>query len=590
MHFLIYTKYRFTNLLKTKSFVICLFLYYLLLSAFLYIIPFILKISYVELFSYRTILIMINLVLVMAIIFSGIFLFKQGYEDGSELILQSKPLSKSIIVWGKIFIVFLISILISLIQIIETSFTAIIISDKNLLNGIMLGSFLSPFITTLFWSSVSIIFCYFFKKTTILLAILGINGVLGILNLITSLVGTKPYEIIKDNKMDYVTLKLFDEKTKQITKTQAIAITNNLPINNDSLINGVSLNQLGYTTSNILEKSWNNAYKDSTIAETSYSNLIGLLNSFYYVNINNFSELKYENEYKELITLDTYYYLNFKPSQIDKNDLTKININDGSIFLSIINNDFKINSLFDNEKISLPFNDFDTSTNNYSIKQFNDLDDFNQTFFNKNEIKKATEYQKFLKSAINKKWGSNIGNYYLNIFSSYLATKYNVNFNNYKTNKTYINELNKLTTYFQYNVFKLLQKYFNNELINVDDEIVKIWLAIMNQNNINSNLKDFSISDIKFNINSTAQILVWNAKDNYELMNNLQQKNPNELSGIIFTKDLYLKLISNKHMETLSDISIKTVYDFVILIPICIIISTLTIIGATSIMLNKDVI
>ncbi|MBR2651517.1 hypothetical protein IKE96_03205 [bacterium] len=98
MRFLIYTKYNFINLIKNKIIAISLSLYYALLIVFLFVLPKFAQLTYVEIFSNKSLLSIINLVLITAVVAIIIFLFKQGYEDGSELIIQSKVITKTEII------------------------------------------------------------------------------------------------------------------------------------------------------------------------------------------------------------------------------------------------------------------------------------------------------------------------------------------------------------------------------------------------------------------------------------------------------------------------------------------------------------
>lgn len=126
-------------------------IYYFLLAIFLYLFPYLTKLNYLELFTYKSVLSIINILLVIVAMSMVLFLFKQGYEDGSELVLHSKPLTRTVMIWSKIAIIFLINGLISLIAVIITSFLFTYNSfDIYLQRAIMLGAFLGPFTTGIF--------------------------------------------------------------------------------------------------------------------------------------------------------------------------------------------------------------------------------------------------------------------------------------------------------------------------------------------------------------------------------------------------------------------------------------------------------
>lgn len=590
MHFLSYTKYKFVSLLKMKVFWICLLLYFATMCIFLYVIPVAVQISYIELFTYKTILNTIGFILIFGIIFGILYLFKDGYEDGSELILHSKPIPRVVMVWGKIFIIILIAILISLFEVIITSFVSLKINDQNVLKAIMLGAFFAPLISCLFWSGISIIAAFLFKKTTVFLLIMGIMASLSMVNLTINLATTTPAKRTNNQNINFVSTRLFD-RNGNVSNNYSLAITNNdwgAITSETKLIDNKTISQLGYTPQNLLQNSWQQAVNDSKIVISNYFNGANLLSSFYYININNYNNLRLNNDTKSTFELDpTSYYFKFQPINETLTNFLNINYQNNQIYLVAINDNVEI----DQNNFTFPIPTYNAISKNYDTQEFSSLQDFYNIFFSNEIIQQAKALQTFLKSGINQYWGNNIANYYINIFSSYVSTKLNIDINNFKNNSTYSSELNKIIGSFQYKTFLLIQDYFSNpsQYQNVTQDTIDIWFGILNQTSNKSSPTQLDTTNLRLNHGSTLNCLIWSASDNNDLLTNLDNKKPNQLSGFVVSKSSPVTLLNNNQLQTLSIGTVVSVYEYVPLITLWTLGSILLIIGASSIFMRKDI-
>ena len=594
MRFLIYTKYNFINLIKNKIIAISLSLYYALLIVFLFVLPKFAQLTYVEIFSNKSLLSIINLVLITAVVAIIIFLFKQGYEDGSELIIQSKVITKTEIIWSKLVLILLLNLLITMICVAITSFTLLSNDRIESIRAGILGSFFGPLITCTFWSGVTIICCLFLNKTAIYLLILGLNAVLSIVNFVFTLANVMPSKVVDKSDIDYVTVQLRNNETNA-TDNFGIATYNNSAINANTIINNKTLSELGYNVNDLLHKLWRNGLYKSSILETSYLDICATLCSFYGIFIPNWSIYQFTYSDKNFVNNDPTFYLEFNnlSQNINMNNYSSIN---NKLYLAALNyNSTYLYSNMDYEYVYLPSPNFDSKIGNYQLQTFykNDLALFYQTYFSNVQIQKAKDFQAFLlKNTTNPNWHTNIANYYFSLISSYLATLFNVNMTNYMNNSNFQTYLINYLFRFQYYTYLLMKDYFSsnpvifNDIKNVSTDTINIWFSILSQpNNITSWNQ---INQMKIDL-SNSYMLIWQAQKNNNLINNLKTANPNSLAGFMVKYKLPLGIINTDQMQTLATINWNSVYNFAATIPTWLISSVLLLFLSASMILKKDI-
>ncbi len=595
-HFLVYTKYNFFNLIKTKIFWITLVIYYFLLAIFLYLFPYLTKLNYLELFTYKSVLSIINILLVIVAMSMVLFLFKQGYEDGSELVLHSKPLTRTVMIWSKIAIIFLTNGLISLIAVLITSFLFTYNSfDIYLQRAIMLGAFLGPFTTGIFWSGIVVLGCFMLKKVTIFIVIISLNGLFMIVNFVNVVsIVMQPQQAAKTG-IDYSTTQFINKDNYQVS-TYAIATNNNLAITNTSKINGKPLELLGYSPQNILDKTWNTAYRQTNVISQALLDPASLFASFYSVYINGWSwnNTQFLPKYKDMLSTDASFHIKFNQFDLDKYSSNWISFSAPSnqtLFLTnlmgtIPNYDFQASSF------SLPTPVF--LNDNYVINEFStsNLANFYETFYNVDQIKLALQVQNKLKTVTGKNYGNNAANYYYMIFSSSLMTDYKLSINNYLNSNDFISTLNNYLFNFQYQTYQLMQDYITNpsKYPEVNSDTIAMWFAVLLQPN---NINNFDANTLaKMTINpQRTKCAVWQAEENNNFFSNIENYDLTKLNGIIVNnRSLPLTLITKQNLASLNQIEILPVYDYPTLIAWWIILSALLIFVGASIMYRKDTI
>lgn len=599
-HFLTYTKYNFFNLVRTKMFWVSALIYYVLLALFLFLLPYLTKINYLELFSYRSILSIINTALIMIAISVVLFLFKQTQEDGSELIIHSKPLSRTTMIWSKITIVFIVNVLIGLFAVALTSF--VFINNKldiYLTRAILLGAFVGPLITGLFWSGIAILAGFIFKKTTTFIIMLGLNGLFLIVSFVNVVsVVSQPQQAAKTG-IDYYTTQFVNKNNHEIS-TYAIAINNDKAVVEDTTIDGVGLQQLGYTPQNILDKTWNEAYSSSNVSKHAYLDPAALFASFYSVYIDNWSwnTQNFSPVYKSFLKTETFFYTKFSSVNDDLFTSNSVFSNflssskSTSVFLVDIGGN--ISGIdFNQETFSIPTPTFNEQTNNYNFQTFSvsNLTEFYETFFSQEQISLAANVQTKLNTAVNKNWGNNVANYYFMIFSSYLMTKENLTITNYVNNYQLNSQLKEYLINFQYYTYQLMCDYLDNpsKYTDVTANTINTWFSVLLQPENIQDFSDESLSKMLVNPKRTKRA-IWQAKDNNNFVNNLTNFNVNQLNGIIVNNQtLPFTLITSANLASINKVQILPVYNYPVLIGTWIAASILIVIFAASIMYRTDV-
>lgn len=103
----------------------------------------------------------------------GIFLFRGPIDDGTELLMLSKPLKRSVIIWSKIIVLYVLIITLSLLASLFAIFSFLRPIDASNAPNLISGTFISSFITFNFFSAIAILISTFFKKVMIFLITIG---------------------------------------------------------------------------------------------------------------------------------------------------------------------------------------------------------------------------------------------------------------------------------------------------------------------------------------------------------------------------------------------------------------------------------
>ena len=182
-----YILFIFKTVFNKKSIYIysgILFLFFILIT---YILPYALKMYINQLFSLSLILALLIFLIAIFSILVSTTIFRQGIDDGSELLIITKQLSRKEIIIAKFIALLVILLLTSLIAFIVPVFLKFSKYGTSTPLDYCCGYFLATFIVSIFFGSISILFCLIMKKNHATFTTLGIASLLMFLNAINYL-------------------------------------------------------------------------------------------------------------------------------------------------------------------------------------------------------------------------------------------------------------------------------------------------------------------------------------------------------------------------------------------------------------------
>ena len=218
-----YIKFLLSTLFKKWSIYISIGLYTLVSLMIFFVIPVAMKINVIQAVQNTTIMVMY--ILVGAIVGSTIAtqLFRDGIDNGSEIIIFSKPITRSNIIWSKLIVLNFLIILISTITMILAFFTGL--SKWHAYNtGLMgAGALIASLVILMIFSSIGILASLFLKKVGAILLTTGVSLIMMLYTFIATIVSVAPSTYFSSNGVNV--------KPVSLLKKQGF-IQNQQPVNN----------------------------------------------------------------------------------------------------------------------------------------------------------------------------------------------------------------------------------------------------------------------------------------------------------------------------------------------------------------------
>lgn len=473
-----YISFIFKTIFNKKSIYIysgILFFVFILIT---YILPYVLKMYINQLLS-------VSLILALLIFLIGIFsilvsttIFRQGIDDGSELLIITKQLSRKEIILAKSIALLLILFLVSLIASIIPAFLKFSKYGTSTPLDYCFGYFLATLIVSIFFGSISILFCLIMKKNHATFATLGIASILMFINAINYITVSNTGGYISKYKYGLETVSF---KQKDGTMLSGDILTQyNLPCIFDE-------------HTNVFEHIQKEALKQTKIKMYTYtdpffqlSNLFSLGN-FYYSQ-NNFSgnNLNIPDKFFTDKTW-TNLYLTFTPVlDVDLEKKFHITYDNQSYSLTYLyhnvfnikNYSIGINLDIENPKLEfnniflLPILEYENNLIKdvitlqlFDMTKFEDIEKLVNIFFSKDLNSIFTlfnNYQSYLKKVNNYK----IEQYYnyQSFLNTYLYLGYSVLFENIINDKTISLKYDNNSYPIPNNVFDNIKSYLGNSL------------------------------------------------------------------------------------------------------------------------------
>lgn len=483
----------YKTILNKKSiylFSLVLIFVYILIT---YILPYALKMNINQLLQMSIIMVLLILLIAIFGIIVSTTIFRQGIDDGSEILIITKCVTRKQIVLSKTIVLLSLIIFMSFLSFIIPIF--LIFSKYGTSNpwDYAGGYFLVTIIVSILFSGISIFFCLVMKKTHATLAGLGIAFLLTLINSINFLLVNNPGYYIKKEGYSLQNVTYYD--------------INNVPVN------GVILNKhyapyIIDKQQNIIQDIENKAIKSTNTKQYTFLDpfyqfsMLFSLGNFYYSK-NNFSG-KNIDDINSIFTTSTWNNIYFSFNSIKNFKLEKeFIITDNNIsekYTYIFNNDFQL--INNSRNIKLFLNEYNLDLKKYFILPILNLD---------NDISKNLDLEIY--DLENKESLLNLVNILFSSESNSIFTIYNkylkiLNLTNENNVINFYNYNSFLNTYLFLGYSLLFENIVNNNIINIRFNNLNI--------NINGNNLSFLINILKldknillgyFQLNNTTELL-----------------------------------------------------------------------------------
>ncbi len=197
-----YTKFMLLLMLRKPSIYIMTILYWAASLALIVIVPIISKTNPMNIMSYAYMPMYLMIFCAMLSAVYAIQLFRTNIDDGTEILIISKPITRREILVSK-FAIFITTIL--FVAVIEALFTLFAnfnpLATWSDISILSLGSFVATIIDSFVFGSISIITSIYIKKIGSLLISIGLAFVLMLISSLASIVSTTPMKFIQDQGM-----------------------------------------------------------------------------------------------------------------------------------------------------------------------------------------------------------------------------------------------------------------------------------------------------------------------------------------------------------------------------------------------------
>lgn len=197
------------NALKKVTILLFISLYFIVLFCMVIFVPLMIVDRVDVLFVIKNPIASSILVFISSILMSVIAnqIFKSSIEDGTEILLLSKSMTKRTLFLSKLSSFLILVLLISIVSAIIVSFVSLINNVTNYeIYSVVFGVLTATMINGLLFGSLTLIFVCYFKKITITILMLFINFVLCVFSLIIIFKGTNAL-IINNQQDDYRKIK-----------------------------------------------------------------------------------------------------------------------------------------------------------------------------------------------------------------------------------------------------------------------------------------------------------------------------------------------------------------------------------------------
>ncbi len=388
-------------------------LYFLVLIFLFYLLPIMLdtKLSYITSYTYFfIILVMIAMTNVSSLIYA---IFRKSIDDGSELIVISKPITRTSIIWAKIILYLMItSIVASITALISylTRFTNY--SNVTVSTELAKNTFIATIVIYLLFGGIASILSIFMKQVGSLICLLSIFILLMIYSVISNQIFMSIPKSLKYKQGLYLSpISLVQtDKENDLSKTNYhwganASINSN---NNFMTLEFYNKQNFGVSPNNYLQHSYNKSVESNNFYVYLWTNIVYQLTSIYTWPSDYYLESSYYSLSSVLRSSNSYNIrLDFETNTLLNKDNNFIRINYANQQYYLLNNylsyaiDAKNNSIYlsnnyidsisgpikQSTNLILPAIDFvNNAMSRYQIDWTNS-NQFIENYFNSNVLK-----------------------------------------------------------------------------------------------------------------------------------------------------------------------------------------------------------
>lgn len=602
---LAYLKFLLLMLIKKVSTWVIIGIYTFLTIFIVYIMPNIIHEYLSNVYTNIGILLLVIISIATSSSYIAATIFRSGIDDGSEILVLSKSLSRSSILLAKVIVLLIFLFNVSTFCSILTIFSMFTKYGHSNPTPYVLGMFTSYLVIGLFFSSITILFSLKLKKTSLTLLSASISTMIAVTTTIDYLVTKTPGVYNQINSYTIVQNSLFSKNAEK--NTELIdgynLYFNNYPVtpqtcnfDGESIITEENKN-------NVIQEIYNNSlYKSGFINFAPFD--IGFQWAEL-MNLNNFeyfpdSGWNYKNDYRHLFKTSSLFnfYLSFQQIDINNNEfitfkwqnndpasyseLVPVSSRTGIKFASYFNNDkrYYLNNFSDkyfsleDQYVYLPIIKTENNNQEFVFVRFDNpylgenwdiisyLTGVNSSNLipDPNSLDLISEYKKMLNFLTTNKLTTT---YYFNQFLlSYFFNAYNyllANLNNIQSIKIISSKNNEI-----------INSISTNKLLNILNDEFKIELdyyEITPEMYFDLNYIDSTMSLIEFCVRNleVCQFSAINYLENRD--NNIGYINdsPDDkiISTIIFENDIYIDNYTNFYAINSKIINQNNYKDFI---------------------------
>ena len=549
----IYIKFLFISLSKKVSIYLAFGCYIVFLMVSIYLFPYLFNTSLFNLFTYKTLIAILVMILVIAASYFTICLFSDNLESGTDLLIVSKPIEKKNMVLSKFFVMLIVNVALSISTLLVTPFVKYTYGNRlsDIWQNIIMSVFVATLLIGFIWSTITSILVTFFKKVNVFLIVIGSEIILLVLLILFSLFNKTPTAyLVKKQKFKLNEISLVGNKKENYeTKHFLYTTYNNQPITKNTKIDYEPIKYYyDVELSNLIHDTYQNGLSKSNIGVLRAFNFQNQFINFYRLysqkDLNQYSFNGYFQKMKKHPNDFTAFNVRFSKDRISKiaNDVWTINLLKNDYFLNFKS---KINLTFGNKKFV-----FNTK-------------EIAKTIFSKNNDKFTFDTYKSSRNGI-KQINQTFNNLIL----------YGLNFVNY-LNENHIHLSDYFNQMFKYTILHKINKTSVQELC---EKIVKIQWYLLNFFKENVNLiPKFSelISDI-LEYNCLSKSIETQAKVNGKNVINLSFESP-------------IKLMNKNQLETITEMTMTNEYNNLELVLPWTFISLCLLVWSIKLHINKDI-